>query len=204
MLDKFSVRNGYIDNFDNHNVDQSVRNRIWNLFYQEDIMKKGTKRIKSSFKSEGLIEDFLLDKAGLLVNAPGGKTNRLKEYLFTCEWFEVLDFVESHVSALKEEEKNSRVKLYNDLFEYEGLRFRLVSGKISPIYSTTEMQIIEQAVNTEFETVNQHMNKALSYFSDRKQQSPGPALQCVLLQSSATEEFQAYCHLKQVLFLTDG
>lgn len=170
-MSKFSVRNGYAgtNEIQIYDITQSIRNRIWNLFYREEILKQGTKRIKSSFKSEGLIEDILLDKCGLLINATGTKTSRLKDFLLNCEWFQVLDFVESHISALNEIERESRVNLYNELFGYEGIKFRLVNEEISPIYNQSEIEAIEQAINTEFDSVNQHIKKALSYFSDRKQ-----------------------------------
>lgn len=170
MVTKFSARIGHSDESETqiYYISQALRNRIWNLFYQEEIVKLGKKRIKSSFKSEGLIEDVLLDRLGLLINANGTKTNRLKNYFLKCEWYEVLDFVEAHISALGEEEKKIRTRLYNELFEYEGVKFRLVNELISPIYNKSEIEVLEQSASTEFDSVNQHIKKALAYFSDRK------------------------------------
>lgn len=169
-MTKFSARNGYTNKseFQTFDITPALRNRIWNLFYREEILKKTGKRLKNSFKSEGLIEDILLDKAGLLTST-GSKTNRLKDYFLNCEHFEVLDFIEAHIEALNSEETNSIINLYNELFEYEGVKFRLINEMITPVYTQSEIEVIEDASDTEFDSVNQHIKKALKYFSDRRQ-----------------------------------
>lgn len=170
MVTKFSARIGHLDKSETqiYYISQALRNRIWNLFHREEILRKSSERLKSSFKNKGLIEDVLLDKAGLLANTTGSKTNRLKDYFLSCEWFEVLDFVEAHIETLNDEEKESMVNLYNELFEYEGAKFRLINHIITPIYNKSEIDVVEQAASTEFDSVNQHFKKALAYFSDRK------------------------------------
>ena len=172
-MNKFSIRNGYVVESDfNENVPQTLRNRIFNLFNREEIMKETKSRLKSSFKNKGLIESELLDKLGYLIpkskiSTDNEKLEEIKNHILQCEWYEVYDFVEKHISCIPEESREDRTEQYNSLFKDEGVRFRLVNDIVVPIYSEIELASIEQSLNTKYDTVNQHIGKALRYFSDR-------------------------------------
>lgn len=60
--------------------------------------------------------------------------------------------------------------LYNLVFEQEFVGYRFVNCMVQPITDKNEIQSITEAVNSHFTEVNQHINKALGFLSDR--QSP--------------------------------
>lgn len=56
---------------------------------------------------------------------------------------------------------------YNQVFEREYVGYRFVQGEISRITDATEIKAIEAAATTEHNEVQQHIEKALHYLSDR-------------------------------------
>lgn len=172
-MSKFSIRNGYVDESSlKEDVPQTLRNRICNLFHREEITKETKSRLKSSFKNQGLIEAQILDKLGYLIprskiSTENEKLEEIKNHILQCEWYEVYDFVEKHISCIPEESRVERTEQYNSLFEEEGVPFRLVNDIVVPIYSEIELTAIEQSLRTKYDSVNQHVEKALRCFSDR-------------------------------------
>lgn len=175
-LSKFSIRNGLADKnvFQEKAASQALRNRICNLFYREDIAKAAKSRIAGSFKNQQVIEDIVLDKLGFIIpkskiSTENYKLTEINNHILSCQWFEVYDFIEIHLLSISEEKRKERVQQYNLIFEEEGVPYRISDGVVVPIYNETELSVIEQASNTEFDSVNQHLKKALLCFSDRKQ-----------------------------------
>lgn len=156
-------------------ISDELRRRIWNLFYQSEI-KEGSlssKRIGLALNGGQTIEEKIVDRYGLLINPVGkGRTaeEQLKDNILKFfRWYEVYDFVEIHLSYLNDDEKKERIKKYNELFEQEKAGYKIVSGEIAPITNEGEIKTIEQATDTVFESVNQHMQKALSFYADIKE-----------------------------------
>lgn len=156
-------------------ISDELRRRIWNLFYQSEIKDGGlsSKRIGLALNGEQTIEEKIVDRYGLLINPVGkGRTaeEQLKDYILKFfRWYEVYDFVEIHLSYLNDDEKKDRIRKYNELFEQEKAGYRIVSGEIAPITNESEITTIEQATDTLFESVNQHIQKALSFYADIKE-----------------------------------
>ena len=61
-------------------------------------------------------------------------------------------------------------QLYNHCFEQEYVGYRLIDGVAQTITDENEVNAIQEAVNTKYAEVKQHIGKALSFLSDR--QSP--------------------------------
>lgn len=156
-------------------ISDELRRRIWNLFYQSEIKDGGlsSKRIGLALNGGQTIEEKIVDRYGLLINPVGkGRTaeEQLKDYILKFfRWYEVYDFVEIHLSYLNDDEKKDRIRKYNELFEQEKAGYRIVSGEIAPITNESEITTIEQATDTLFESVNQHIQKALSFYADIKE-----------------------------------
>lgn len=156
-------------------ISDELRRRIWNLFYQSEIKEGGisSKRIGLALNGGQTIEEKIVDRLGLLINPVGkGRTaeEQLKDKILKFfRWYEVYDFVEIHLSYLNDDEKKERIKEYNELFEQEKAGYRIVSGEIAPITNESEITTIEQATDTVFEPVNQHIQKALSLYADIKE-----------------------------------
>ena len=148
-------------------VSDELKNRIWNLFYQSEIKGGGlsSKRLGLALNGGQTIEEKIVDRFGLLINHAGkGQSveEQLKESLlhFFC-WYEVYD-----LSYLEDDERDIRIRQYNELLEQEKAGYRIVSGEIAPITNETEIATIEQSADTAFQSVNQHIQKALSLYAD--------------------------------------
>lgn len=76
------------------------------------------------------------------------------------------DFIDIHLSYLEDDERDIRIRQYNELLEQEKAGYRIVSGEIAPITNETEIATIEQSADTAFQSVNQHIQKALSLYAD--------------------------------------
>lgn len=156
-------------------ISDELRCRIWNLFYQSEIKEGGlsSQRFNTVLYGGQTIEEKIVDRLGLLVNsaAKGQKPEeQLKKRILTLfRWYEVYDFVDIHLSYLNGDEKKERIKKYNEVFEQEKAGYRIVSGEIAPITNEGEIKTIEQSTNTIFESVNQHMQKALNLYADIKE-----------------------------------
>lgn len=150
-------------------ISDTLRIRIWNLFYHNEIIKDGLSsvRIRQSITGQPTIDDKITDVLGF----PAGSSAKngssiIEQYLRVCQWFEVYDFIEIHLSFLDEEERAERISQYNSLLEYEKSGYRIIVGEVVPITNPQEIEAIEFAVNTPYISVNQHLRKALSKYSD--------------------------------------
>lgn len=153
-------------------VSDELKNGIWNLFYQSEIKGGGlsSKRLGLALNGGQTIEEKIVDRFGLLINHAGkGQSveEQLKESLLHFfSWYEVYDFIDIHLSYLEDDERNIRIRQYNELLEQEKAGYRIVSGEIAPITNETEIATIEQSADTAFQSVNQHIQKALSLYAD--------------------------------------
>ena len=151
-------------------VSDRLRQRIWNLFYSTEIKAGGlgSDRIGKSLNGEPLVEDLLLDKFGADIDQTG-KTKYLKELILKdTPWYIIYDFIENHLSVLNEDARAVRTKQYNDLLEQEKSGYRVINGEVAPISNELEINAIENAASTPYDSVNKHIQKALEHYSDRE------------------------------------
>ena len=155
-------------------ISDVLRRRIWNLFYQWEIQDGGLSsvRINLAFQGKQTIEAKICDKLGFIVNSStkGLNAQGKIEYYLTkeCEWYEVYDFIDIHLGVLDEEKKIQRAQQYNELFEQEKSGYRVVNNSVEPITNKQEIEIIEAASNSPYHSVNEHLQKALDFYGDRK------------------------------------
>lgn len=57
---------------------------------------------------------------------------------------------------------------FNDLFEKEFVGYRFVNKKITPITNEREIEAIDSAVQSPYKDVDEHLDKALIFLSDRE------------------------------------
>ncbi len=172
----FSEKYGYKEEKQilHETISDTLRQRIWNLFYMQDIQKGGLKspRLTQALNGEPSIETIIADKLGFKINTlskTDNVQNQIEKYLiYDCEWYSVYDFIEIHLSVLDDEKRKIRIQQYNTLLEEEKAGYRVVNGEIAPITNKREIEAIVQASNTEFTSVNEHMKKALSLYADIK------------------------------------
>lgn len=158
-------------------ISNQLRHKIWNLFYQQEIncnqfdVSKVSKRMGQVLSREQTIEEKIVDKIEYFIDYPleGSSTlEKLKDgVLNSFSWFEVYDFIEIYLSFLEGDNRNERTKQYNKILEHGKSGYRIIAGEVVPLMGESEIQCIEQAATTPYYSVNQHIQKALSRYSDR-------------------------------------
>lgn len=151
-------------------ISDSLRNRIWNLFYQQEILPRGINASFEKMQGKTNIESLIADKLGMAISTDH-ELEHIRSSLYrkigtTWDWYEVYDFMEIHLSVLSEDERAKRIEQYNHLLEEEKSGYRILNGEITPITNEVELETLKQATNTEFSTVNEHMQKAVEFYSD--------------------------------------
>ena len=171
----FSERLGYkpMKAIQFESVNETLRNRIWNLFYMSDIQRGGlsSKRVQKALTGQPAIEDLVIDKLGFTltvaeVKFENKKLKFLQDHLLKCSWNEVYEFVEAHVASVDEEDRTQRMQEYNTLFEAEKSGYRFVNGELAPITNQEEIATFVKAGETTYDAVNKHIKKAIALYSD--------------------------------------
>lgn len=172
----FSEKYGYKPEkiIQHERISDELRCRIWNLFCQWEIKSGGlaSKRLSQALSGEQTIEEKIADRMGFLIDSTS-KDYSVREYLkskmlSSFAWFEVYDFIDIHLSFLEEDDRIQRIKQYNEVLEQEKAGYRIVAGEVAPITNESEVQCIENAATTPFQSVNQHIQKALVLYADIK------------------------------------
>ena len=171
----FSEKFGYklVEEIQPESISKTLRIRIWNLFYLSEIQGGGisSERFSQALNGEPTIETIIADKLGMNIShyKEESPQKRIENYLIRdSQWFEVYDFIEIHLSSIKEESRAERTRQYNQLLEDERSGYRVIAGEVVPITNLSEIESIEHAINSEYDSVNSHMKKALSLYSDIK------------------------------------
>lgn len=152
-------------------ITKELRNRIWNLFYQCELKPY---EVDENFLDDFLsgnptIEEKIVDKLGFSINSVTPPKTRLRTYIEqSAKWYEVYDVVEIYISFLDKKKREQRMKQLNTIFEQEKSGYRIVLGEITPITNDAEIETVEQAATTQFDSVNQHISKALALYADLK------------------------------------
>ena len=172
----FSEKYGYMPEkvIQYEKVSDELRNRIWNLFYQHEIKAGGisSKSFTQVLTGEQTMEEKIADKMGLLIDSAGkhkSATEQLKDNVIRFfPWFKIYDFIDIYLSFLEKDERIQRIQQYNEILEQEKAGYRIVAGEVAPITNESEILCIEQATTTPYQSVNQHIQKALALYADIK------------------------------------
>lgn len=155
-------------------ISDELRHRIWNLFYRQEIQAGGlaSKRLSQALNGEATLEEKIVDRMGFLID-PAAKdltaeTQLKSNILRYFSWFEIYDFIDIHLSFLAEDDRSKRIEQYNKLLEQEKAGYRIVAGEVAPITNESEIRSIEQAASTPYQSVSQHIKKALALYDDIK------------------------------------
>ena len=153
-------------------VDLPLFNRIWNIFYNREY---ATSKSSFSFRSQLGKAEQVLDALGYGYTYPDNYFDRnkniekLKNRLIDSDWYVIYDFVEIYVSLFptKSERQHIEEEL-NVVLTEEKAGYRIVDGMIVPITNKHELDALKKAMKTKYESVNQHITKAVSLYSKRK------------------------------------
>jgi hypothetical protein len=95
----------------------------------------------------------------------------IREYFFTCEWYEVYDFLEYILQYKFDYPVESQVVtiMINNILGEELAAYRFVDGLFTDITDNQEIEMIEEALSSnDFPSVSTHLKRALELLSDRK------------------------------------
>ncbi|MES9887271.1 MAG: hypothetical protein ABW140_10695 [Candidatus Sedimenticola sp. 6PFRAG1] len=93
---------------------------------------------------------------------------RLREHFYSCEWFEVYDFIEFVVNNYDRREfKNNFTQACNNLLEKEMSAYRFVNNVITRITEKEEIEEVERALEGSSGPVSTHLGRSLELLSDR-------------------------------------
>ncbi len=94
----------------------------------------------------------------------------LKEYFFSCEWYELYNFLEE-ISEDKSRLLDDNTKLWiNDTLQKHNAAYRFIDNCITEITNEQEILAIEDALKTNNQPTREHLQTALRMLSDRDNQ----------------------------------
>lgn len=97
--------------------------------------------------------------------------SRIEEVLMEAPYNEVLDllwYICNWFALSTNNCINVFQEWFNELFQSEYVGYRFISGEIVPITDEIEVKEIEQACHMPFDGARKHLQKALSFLSDRE------------------------------------
>ncbi len=93
---------------------------------------------------------------------------KIRGHFFHFKWFEVYDFLE-FVVGYYQKFKPNLVRFLNSILEQELSGYRFVSGKLTDITNTQEIEMLEAAfADSRFAGVDTHLQRALDLYARRE------------------------------------
>lgn len=170
---RFSERIGVVDPkpIQIKEIDDSLRNRIWNCFNNLD-----TFWYKTDYDTADQRASNVLDLLGFLDRGYDENIETIESIILKSDWFIVYDFIEVFIGTLDADEQYEIVNYLNDIFTDEKSAYRIVSisckegprFQVTPIINPTEISSLEKAGTSQYNSVNEHLAKALAFYSDRQ------------------------------------
>jgi AbiJ N-terminal domain 4 len=176
---RFSERYGHVvarDTIQSHGLDAATRTAIWNClletaFSQIDLnqfpFRSGHPHaIRIRRLWSGVLELPLDDLSG---RQWWQIQPDFREFIASEEWYHVYDLLEGVVQGFSNEPPTQAAleKLINNVLARYTCGYRLVSGRITPITSESELVALTQSLNDKNDAVAQHFSAALALMSDR-------------------------------------
>lgn len=156
-------------------VDNDLRNGLWDaliLFYWDQIEDDWIsyhEEMNILFKR--LWQSYFKKPIDTLDDHWPTTYREVRNYFFSCKWYEVYDFIEFIANNYTNEEVNLQFMKYcNSVLEHELSAYRFVGGKITQITSEEEISEIEDALEKTkgLKAVNIHLQTALDLLADKK------------------------------------
>ena len=152
---------------------EELRNSLWNVLDLE--IWSAPRFINDSYGPPGEIDPFSLSLWVKYFKKPiderphdqYAKMKAIRTHFFSCEWYQVYDFLEFVVFERKRSSPELTEYL-NIILERELSGYRFVARCLTNITSQEEIDTIEEVVrDSEFSGVSAHISRALSLYADR-------------------------------------
>lgn len=159
-------------------IDKDLLNSLWNavhIFYWNSLKPQF---ILKSTDNEGmhlfcifLWRDYFKESIDTMPELCSEAIATIRSYFFSCEWYEVYDFIQFLANHFPNEEKNGEFKGFcNAMLKRELSGYRFIGDVIAPITSEQEIAEIEEALTSKdsLQPITIHLQSALNLLSDRK------------------------------------
>ena len=171
-----------------NSMDKDLRISLWNVSIEHlrhtyDKIYASRSRFPGSSPSSNSVKSVAGDIWHKYFKAPIDELPKtwepvekiLKEYFFTCQWYEVYDFIEFVVTDYyypRDGTPERLMKSYNEVLRREVAGYRFVGNRVAPITSEHEIAAIEDtfaatAASAPLEGVNVNLTQALALLSNR-------------------------------------
>lgn len=91
----------------------------------------------------------------------------IRNHFFTCQWYEVYDFLEFVVQYFKNEDYTTAL---NIILQDELAGYRIVSNVVTDVTNEIEIELLETTLaDNEFPAVKAHLQRALELLSNKEQ-----------------------------------
>lgn len=170
-MEWFSLRNGYQKSkaIKVKGLEEICQNRLWNVLYR---FISNEEECTEYFP----IVNYILDHLGEIeITAPVYIKNTfpvIRDHFFK-RWYKSFDVIEMFLTSAYEnicltpQEPIEYINAFNKVLEEEKSGYRFLENKAVPITNNSELELLEDVIHSEFESVNIHFKKAIECYSDR-------------------------------------
>lgn len=152
-------------------MDIGTRNRLWSALYDYyfAIWRENEYRYSNSELPRILwLWYFKLPIDRLPSDSQLFIENVVRNHFYSCEWFELLDFIEAVQRISQDSHTNAKFTEYcNLILETESYGYRLVSGNFVRNIEGEEINEIEDAMKSAPDLVKAHISQSLRHLSNR-------------------------------------
>ena len=157
-------------------MDDELRNSLWNTFFISYWKQENSYWINENINIRELLLrilwlDYFKKPIDTLGNNLPNAYNKIRDYFFNYEWYEVYDFIEFIANNFPNNSLNQKfMSDCNSILERELSAYRFVGDKITQITSEEEISEIEEAleISKPLKSINTHLKRALDLLADRK------------------------------------
>jgi len=179
MTPTFSQRRGIISlkkEFQREFIDDDLKNSIWNII-KRNCFTHSSEYLYASYDKSPRVRRYITELWEYHFKSPIDEIpyrlddviSVIRKKYFNMPYNEIYDFVEylSENYPFISDSDKVFVKELNHVFEREFCAYRLVNYHITEITSSEEIAEIQEAAQTPLQSLNEHIQMALSHISDR-------------------------------------
>jgi hypothetical protein len=170
----FSQRKGYkpvSDIIQRDGINEELRNTLWNvldllIWQKKDFLSVPYGEPKMVIFSTALWLNYLKKPVDSRPISSYETLKIIRNYFFSCEWYEVYDFIEFTLCYFNDDGLTETINL---ILERELSAYRFIDNIFTDITDEQEIKMIEEALrDKDFPGVAKHIKRALELLSNRE------------------------------------
>ena len=148
-------------------MDNDLRNKLWNAL-ESQLNNLYHDAFTETFP-EKIWHDYYKQPIDIMPDSWRETKAEIRQYFFTCQWFEAYDFIEFIINLYPDFSCNQTfMEICNCTFKEEMSAYQFVGGTITQITGEEEIAEIEKALKIPISPVQQHIKRSLELLSDKK------------------------------------